>query len=142
MKAPMIFSGVAALVVAGAVIAGFSLLGTPGEVRLRRLDQQKVGNLQLISNAIETYRNANKVLPESLAKLQQSKQWPYLILKDPVFGEPYEYKVRDDVTYDLCADFSTEAGDDVTAVASGNFVPPFWSHARGRRCYTFHVRPN
>jgi len=88
MRAPLIFSSVAALVVAGAIIAGFSVLGTPGEVRLRRLDQQRVENLRAISNAIRTYRNVNKALPENPAKLQQSGQWSYLSLKDPVSGEP------------------------------------------------------
>jgi len=141
MRAPSIFSSAATVVVVAAVIAGFFAIGTPGEQRLGRLDQQRVVNLTLILAAIQSYQNRNKALPESLVMVQRSG-WQSLILKDPVSGEPYEYKVRDEVSYDLCANFGTESNDADANMNGPSYVPPaspFWHHSRGRQCFTFHA---
>jgi hypothetical protein len=142
MRAPLIFSSVAALVVAGAVSAGFFVLGTPGDVRMRRLDQQRVEDIMEIKSEILNYYISNKVLPESLAKMQEPDSSDSNInFKDRVSGKPYEYKVKDNVSYDLCAEFGAEAGDDDMKAVERE-TSPFWNHERGRHCYKFHLDPN
>jgi len=116
-----------------AVVIGLIVIGSPRELRMRRLDQTRADDLLVISGAIRSYRLTHDNLPQKLDELQGLQQAIYR-LKDPV-GRPYEYTVKDTFSYELCAEFDT-ATDATTAV---HLV--FEKHGQGRQCFTQEARP-
>src|SRR3989338_1790528 len=58
----------AAVVVVIAIIAGFFIMGTPGQVRLYRYDSQKVSDLQNIQWQVVNYWQQKEKLPATLAE--------------------------------------------------------------------------
>lgn len=115
-------------VVIGAVAAGFYLLGTPAEERTRRLDDRRVSDLQRLQLAIDLYWTRNGRLPSTLEELAK-EAGTNIYGRDPVSGQPYEYRAKDADTYELCALFERE---EQTA--------GFWSHGPGRRCFEMTSR--
>jgi hypothetical protein len=58
-----------ALLVIASIVAGFFIIGTPGEVRKLRYDDQKVQDLQTIQYQITNYYQQKRALPASLDAL-------------------------------------------------------------------------
>jgi hypothetical protein len=116
-----------AVVVAGAVIAGLWLVGSPDQERLRRLDARRVDDLQGLVRAVDLYYRNNDSLPGELETLVDGRTLSRLPL-DPVTEAPYEYRQISADEYELCADFSLRSQE---AVAGD-----FWFHDAGRRCYS------
>ena len=54
---------------------GYSIyvIGTPGQQRDLRLDQQRIGDLRNISNNIDTYLELNEEMPTSLFEMMGPK---------------------------------------------------------------------
>lgn len=98
------------------VVAGFSMLGTPQRQRLLQADVKRVNDLQTIQRMI--YQRG--ALPGSLSEMN-------IALRDPVSGQPYEYRRIDDRRYQLCAVFAeaSELPDRSTV----------WNHGAGQQCF-------
>ncbi len=116
-----------------AVISGLVLLGSPGEARTRRLDSRRVADLDEIALAANLYRTRHDRLPRSVQELSQD---PDVRLRplDPTTHEPYEYRVRDSVTFEVCAHFeraSAVGPDEEPERLEG----PAWTHGAGRQCF-------
>lgn len=121
-------------VVVGVGAAGLYVSGSPTQERARRLDEQRVSDLENVSNGIDQYWNMNQVLPKSLEELQAGRNIYIDSIIDPDSGEPYIYERIGDVTYQLCANFTTETTQDVRpAPMSGT---RFWTHNVGKTCFT------
>ena len=58
-----------AVVVVAVVVAGFMVMGSPSEARLRRLDERRVGHLRQISRSVALFWTVNDDLPQSLGQL-------------------------------------------------------------------------
>ena len=120
----------ATLAVAGAVASlccGLLVVGTPGVQRRVEADNRRVQDLRSIAIAL----NGMKPLPASLAQAAAAR--PILHIKDPETGAPYEYAVKSEKDYELCAAFAVEdKAPTVRGVAS-----EFWSHPKGRACFAF-----
>jgi hypothetical protein len=129
-----LFAGIATAATAVAVIAGLAVIGSPTEQRLKRLDKRRLTNLQSIAREIDSRWQNQKSLPRDLEALGQSRAW--LVLSDPVTGVPYEYRVTDNGTYELCATFETV----VTEQRDERNNSRFWDHGRGRHCYLLDAR--
>jgi hypothetical protein len=110
-------------VVVGAIAAGFFLLGTPSEERTRRLDERRLSDLRRLQLATDLYWTRNGRLPLTLDDLAK-EAGTGIYSRDPTSGQPYEYRVKDADTYELCVVFEREQ-------PSGGF----WSHGAGRRCF-------
>jgi hypothetical protein len=117
------------VVVAAAVVAGFLVMGSPGEVRLRRLDERRVGHIRQIARSVALFWTVNDHLPESLGQLSEVggvAETP----SDPESGAPYSYRVIDSVRYELCAEFARR-----TEGLALRPAEQLWSHGQGRQCF-------
>lgn len=130
-----LFAALASIAAAAGIAAGLMVIGSPSEVRMRRLDEQRVSDLEVISDAIASYRGTHKALPATLDELLRPDVFPRARLKDAASGRPYEYIAKDATHYALCAEFETASDDRIEAGAS-----PFWRHERGRHCFSLEAR--
>ena len=121
---------VVAVVVVAAVIGGIILLDSPAQERLRRLDERRVDDLRELAYAVDIYWTREGSLPASLAELSEQERIAR-DLADPATGQPYEYRVLGDRTFELCAVFARDTGTD------GRDIPDrsFWLHGPGRQCF-------
>src|SRR3989338_271596 len=132
---------VAAILVIGSIVAGFSVLGTPATQRAYRYDSQKVSDLQNIQWQIVNYWQQKGTLPTTLEQL-----------KDPISGfvvpidsqnkKPYEYKKTGNLSFDLCAEFNKPL--EATNDSIGRMIYPepmgklneSWQHEAVHQCFS------
>lgn len=108
-----------ALAIFIAIIAGFLIVGSPFEERLRQFDRQKIADLNNIEGQITFYWRENGHLPESLSEIKAPE--------DPQ-GKPYEYIVEGEKSFQLCAEFNLPFDKE----SSYNWN---WQHGVGRECF-------
>lgn len=130
------------------IVAGFFVAGSPQAERQRRFDEQRVSDLQTIQYQIVNYWQAKEELPPTLEDLRD-ELLGFVPPLDPETGEPYEYKVVEDKSFELCAVFnlSNEYNEDIAKqiLAPARFSslapaqPPsfeIWSHQEGHICFS------
>ncbi|PZO58038.1 MAG: hypothetical protein DCF15_05930 [Phormidesmis priestleyi] len=128
------FVAVSTAAVLIAIVAGFLLLGSPGQQRLLSLDSERVNDLsQIASNLVYTVENPGNTtpapqLPESLPASIANRD----DLRDPLTKEPYEYRRLSDSAYELCATFAT---DSTQQDKTSQFIDTQWPHPVGRHCF-------
>jgi hypothetical protein len=136
-----LFAGVVSAAVLVVVIAGLIVAGSPNQERMRRADQERVNDLQMISSSIQGYMYDNSVLPESLVELARSPNVYLQRVNDPETGAPYIYTPGVDGHYQLCATFETDSdsGPDQPAIPQPT---GFWAHGVGERCFALEAKPD
>jgi hypothetical protein len=116
-----------------AAVAAIAHLGSPADARLRRLDDQRVRHLKVLSSGIEEHWKRHGKLPASVVELAL-QPWQEAIERDPETRQPYEYEPRAERSYRLCAEF---------ALASPEPRSPrereFWRHPAGRHCFDLEI---
>ncbi len=122
-----------AVVVIAMIIVGVSVLDSPAQERLRRLDERRVDDMRELSYELDFYWTREGTLPPSLEQLS-SEPGVFVELSDPETGLPYEYRVLSSNTYELCAVFALE-----TAAEQDRFYKDVWSHGPGRQCFELEV---
>jgi len=140
-----IFVGIVVAAVVTVTVIGLWISGSPAQERARRIDAQRVRDLQSISYAVDAYWNSNdKNLPGTLTDLQNTRDYSVPSIVDPVTGAEYEYRqVTASGNYELCATFETDSAQDATTPGyRGSEFGPFWDHAVGRTCYQLEVHDN
>jgi hypothetical protein len=150
VKAQTIFAVGATVVVAAVIAVGLFLNGNPAEVRRQRLDEQRISDLNALSSAVDATLQSGGALPASLAELGRDRRWTFLRDRDPVTGEPYEYRTTGARSYELCATFDTSSSPGAARLAPVGFlalgIPAtprsqdaagFWDHGPGRHCFMF-----
>lgn len=120
----LLLAGAALAVVTGVLALGFHSLGGRAKQRDFKADERRIAELQGLARQIREM-HAHE-LPDSLAGLGSSSD-----LKDPVSKLPYEYHRKSGATYELCATFATDSGEE-GGYATGS---KFWTHPKGRQCY-------
>lgn len=103
-------------------------MGSPGEVRLRRLDDRRVGHVRQIAGSVALFWTVNDHLPESLGQLSEVRgaETP----SDPESGAPYSHRLIDSVRYELCAEFARS-----TEGLALRPAEQLWSHGQGLQCF-------
>ncbi|MBI4093428.1 hypothetical protein HY417_00535 [Candidatus Kaiserbacteria bacterium] len=127
------------------IVSGFFILGSPAEVRLVRLDAQKVSDLQNIQWQIVNFWQQKERLPSSLEEAKD----PFnggVIPEDPQSGEAYTYEVTSKLSFKLCATFNKEGvGDPYMArpvIAKGGGIEgDTWQHGAGEVCFDRTIDP-
>ena len=114
------------LLVALAVGAAFYVLGPPSQQRLLRLDERRVEDLNGIRAAVNDYWRQNNRLPASVEEAGHGTA----LYRDPESGEVYEYRVRGERSYELCAVFERAFTPEEPGLANR-----FWPHPAGRHCF-------
>ena len=142
-----------------AIVAGFFIVGTPGYQRDRRFDERRTGDLQTIQSQILNYWVQKRALPEDLTPVS-AFYTGWMAPADPETGNPYGYRRTNELSFDVCANFSTETPEvlkgKVTQVTAPVYAkpirgpfpisaePPYvdWSHERGEKCFSFTINPD
>ncbi|OGM89387.1 hypothetical protein A3J77_01200 [Candidatus Wolfebacteria bacterium RBG_13_41_7] len=131
-----------AVVAVIAVIAGaFFISGSPFAARDQKIDSQRESDLQGIQSQIIYHWQKKGVLPTSLSELTDSISG-YKAPNDPETGVPYEYKITDDLNFELCATFSTEISKDNGIgrypMQNDSYL---WDHGKGKTCFERSIDP-
>lgn len=140
----------AAAVVLSGIVAGFFIIGTPGQERLRRFDQQRVSHLQQLQREITNYWQKKNTLPKALGDLKDDIRG-FTPPKDLQTSEPYEYNVLGDLKFELCANFNVLRSSisknpqyDGGPYYEG-YTDPYsqnWDHGKGRVCFSRTIDPD
>jgi hypothetical protein len=137
----------AGILVILSIAAGFLIVGTPGQARHLRLDEQKVSDLQNIQSQIITYWQQKQKLPAALGDLNDSLSY-FSLPMDPQTGASYEYTATAPTSFSICATFNA-ASQDTASGARGKTIPagPYgvtadnWAHGAGHTCYARTIDP-
>lgn len=138
-------AGVAVLI---AIVSGFFIMGTPGEVRLMRYDTQKITDLQNIQWQLVNHWQQKGVLPVSLSELEDPLSgWKAPV--DPQSGESYRYERTGAQAFKACATFNGEETEDSKA-RSLAMTPAYpysketdnWLHGQGEHCFDRTIDPD
>ena len=97
----------AVAVVAAAVVYGLFRVGPPSDERERRLDKRRIEDLRSIARAVDLHWTRHGNLPAALDLLSDATVQD-VTFGDPESGEPYEYRVLTDSTFELCGSFGTD----------------------------------
>ena len=123
------FATLATAGVLAGVVAGFWVLGTPGQQRSLSGDRQRLEDLSAIANSIywQSQDQPDYRLPESLP--------PAVQRQDPMTQESYPHSPLSDSRYQLCATFATDSESNRLMTAD----EPFWQHTAGEQCFEFDL---
>lgn len=113
------------------ILAGFAIIGTPMQQRMRKLDENRVRDLQLLQSRITTYWNTNLNTPPSLNALKTQTN-----TKDAETGKLYEYIRVNENEYQLCAEFSSDNNDTTRYYYSETYT---WA-TKGRHCFNIKIQ--
>jgi hypothetical protein len=152
--------GVGVLLIA-VIATGFFIMGTPGQVRLYRFDDQKVSDLTNIQYQIVNYWQQKEKLPATLADLNDPLNGSIVPL-DPQSGEQYTYQATGKYSFKLCATFNAETRANSSNVSSvmmrepmpaipvgatsdvvkgGGLEQSTWQHGVGEACFQRTIDP-
>lgn len=112
-NSPMIrrYSAIASsIAVAIVIISGFFVVGSPIEQRLKNLDNIRINHLQTIQGQVVNYWINKDKLPDNLSELQDDISG-FSAPVDPETQMPYDYTVKGDLTFELCAEFKTSSNE-------------------------------
>ena len=161
LRQDKLFAWLAAVVVLASIVGGFLIMGTPGEARAKKMDAQRITDLQNIQWQVVSYWQQKEKMPKALTDLtDQLGGWQ--APKDPQTSATYEYVLDKDLTFELCANFSrnnlgeseklkgrggygsntsiaypTPIYDGVSGTATDN-----WEHNAGKVCFTRTIDPD
>lgn len=138
--------GVLALV---SVVAGFFIIGTPGEIRMLRYDEQKVSDLQSIQYQLVNFYQLKGELPADMTELNDPIS-NFTIPLDSQTGEQYRYERTSDNSFSLCATFNAPtpdtSGQGSYPDKSMSYPAPMgidenWQHGQGEVCFARTIDP-
>lgn len=142
------FSWVVMGAVCVGVVSAFFMVGSPQQERLRKFDNQRVGDLQTIQWQIVNYWQQKEKLPTSLDVLEDDISG-FRVPRDPETSTVYAYTVKGGMMFELCADFSLPSSDgDAHKTTSYMPVPvggefgDNWTHETGRVCFERTIDPD
>jgi type II secretory pathway pseudopilin PulG len=133
---------VAALVVIS-IVAGFFIIGTPGQARQQRLDDQRVSDLMNIQWQVVSYWQQKQKLPASINDLEDPISG-YSNPRDPETGEPYAYRPGEGMSFSLCATFSGPSNANrqgLTMPMGAGALEGDWKHGAGETCFERTIDP-
>lgn len=145
---PKILAMVLSAVVLGSIVMGFFIIGTPGEQRKRRFDEQRIQELQMIQTEVVNYWVQKETLPAQLTDLENSISG-FRVPTDPATNQPYEYIINSDLSFDLCAVFGQQTVEERFNSGGMYYTGPYydpysqnWSHKAERTCFTRTIDPD
>jgi type II secretory pathway pseudopilin PulG len=148
-KGNLVGIGVAVLTVV-TILAGFFIIGTPGDVRKLRYDEQKVNDLRSIQYQLIDYWRVKQTLPDSLDGLKDPLA-DTTIPVDAQTNAPYTYTKTGATAFTLCATFNKPAADTAGKGAYPTRAPQYsgpgggndenWQHGAGETCFERMIDP-
>ncbi len=147
-----IFVGSIIVIVFAAILVGVYVVGSPNQARLKRFDEIRLGNLQMIQGELTNYWQAKKDLPTAVEELNDTLRG-FALPKDPRSATEYEYVRKSAEEFVLCAVFDTASESDTLGAKYPVPYPaaypygPFrdggnWEHGIGRTCFERTIDPD
>jgi len=138
-----------ALLIVLTVLAGFFIVGTPGQARQYRVDEQRVQDLQNIQSQITYFYQQKQALPSALSQLNDPLQY-FTMPIDPETGAAYGYQKTSGLGFRLCATFAVEGrgslGTGRAMMAEpygpGKYMSDNWEHGVGEVCFDRAIDPD
>jgi hypothetical protein len=136
----------ATIVALTSMIGGFFIIGSPAEQRMRRFDEQRVGNIQGIQSEVVSYWQNKGMLPKSLSDLRDNISG-YTPPVDPETNQEFSYSVKGPLAFELCATFSLPSLDRENRFEKKLAFPirdPYaenWNHDAGNTCFDRKIDP-
>lgn len=142
------FSYIIIAIVAVAVVAGFFVIGSPANERLKKADDQRVADLQNIQWQIINYWQSKEKMPVTLDDLTDNiSGWH--APRDPETGVTYNYGVTGNLSFELCATFNLalDGGAQQPAMPKSVARPiapeaENWQHPAGNYCFARTIDPD
>jgi hypothetical protein len=136
----------AAIVVLVSIASGFFMMGSPATVRMMRLDDQKVSDLQSIQSQVTYYWQSKQKLPENSRELEDPLMG-FVLPKDPQSMQDYGYRItKAPYSFEVCADFNlaseTYDTDKTVARHVGGAEAETWKHTAGQNCFERTIDPD
>jgi hypothetical protein len=91
---------------------GFTLIDSPLYARAKTFDAQRVSDIQQTQFGIRNYYDKHQKLPASLDELREEGMVGKYTIEDPATEKQYDYRIIDEQSYELCADFTTDNHDE------------------------------
>ena len=113
------------------------LLGTPGEQRSLRFDEQRISDLRNITRNVDLYWETNQKLPESFDDMSGTR-YSIFSIHDPESEEEYEYRAIKESGYELCAVFSADSARSIDP--DRPYSAGSWDHGTGRTCFQLEAQ--
>jgi hypothetical protein len=142
---------VAAIILVGSIVLGFSVMGSPRDQRERRYDQQRVNDLQGLQWQVINYWQQKERLPQTIEDLKDPLSGNNLPI-DPETQALYEYEKTGNLSFRLCANFYQPTpkyqmgADSMARPMYGPEVsmrlPEVWNHEAGRQCFDRTIDPD
>jgi len=146
-KTPKTLAWILSLVVVASIVSGFFIVGTPGDQRRMKFDEQRINHLQELQGQIINFWQQKGTLPENLDQLENSLSG-FEVRKDPKTEEPYGYSVKSEFVFELCANFETSTSDSKYGPMRQKSYYPYydamgqnWEHDQGRKCFERVIDP-
>ncbi len=145
-----IFDKIIIVLVAGSVVSGFWIAGSPSQQRAVRVDEQRVSDLTTIQYQVIDYWQRKRVLPQDLSGLNNNISG-FIVPKDPETKVDYNYRSTGVMSFELCAVFTTTNSDTSSGVNRPRAVPigetmgvpeSTWSHGPGMTCFARTIDPD
>lgn len=89
---PMIATVLVTVLVIGSIAWSVSVIGTPAEMRAKRIDSQRLSDLSSIQQQVFNFFQTTEKLPGTTSELNNAFQG-YSVPVDPVTNSAYKYKV-------------------------------------------------
>ncbi|MBU1164860.1 hypothetical protein KKA15_04865 [Patescibacteria group bacterium] len=132
-KIPRLMGIISLVIIIISFIGTFFIVESPAQARRKAYDRTRINNLQEITYAVNDYYLENETLPNSLNELESFRT--YIQIVDPKTGQAYEYKVVDENSYELCAEFDTSSEEGIQDKYYGSPYAEF-VYQGGRNCFT------
>lgn len=95
---PLIIAISSSVVVIAALVWSISVIGTPSEMRAKRIDSTRLSDISRIQQEVLNRFNATDKIPSNLSELNNAFQG-YAVPSDPITKTPYSYKVITQPTF-------------------------------------------
>lgn len=104
MKKPIFIAST--VVILALIIAGIAIVGSPKTARLMAYDQQRRYDIENIYNQVNFGDYASGSQITSSAEIEERLKEALSNYKDPQTGKEYGYRLIDNDTYEICANFN------------------------------------
>lgn len=140
---------VVSTIVLSAIVGGFLIMGSPQTQRLIRFDQGKTRDLSRIQwQIVDFYRQKDR-LPKTLKEIEDPLTG-IILPKDSQTGKEYKYILKDNLKFDICANFNKESRGygkiQISSVALKNYSgygsDKNWIHSEGETCFERTIDPD
>ena len=116
-------------------VASWFFIESPVLTRAKRLDQNLVNNITSLENAVNSYNDKYKKLPDSLDQVKNDRDI-YLDIRslvDPETNVPIVYNKVSDKTFQFCATFRTD-NKNINPQTDTSYSDPTKLHLAGYQC--------